>query len=682
MQTEPEHRGPRGPVLALTPDPELLDRLQPVLAAQGLALARARSLSDLIQRLAGGPPAQSGVHSKAALVLVDTAALTDPDELLALAPLTASQDGVGLPLVCLAAETDLRGRLAAVRAGATELLPRESDPIQMISRIRSLMGADAEAPPRVLVVDDQPVSALFAARVLEGAGMVTERVEDPLAVLDALQGFGPDLVLMDLHMPGASGIELTRVIREQPRFADLPIVFLSVELDPGQQLNALRVGGDDFLAKPVAPGVLVECVRRRLAWSRRRALERASQSALDPMTGLASREQLLERLDRQLAMGAASDWALLYVEHGWEASVLRRAVAAMAKVAAPDDVMARLGEHGIGVLAWRPDPEAIAGFAARLVDRIRTAVDGDGSGGLGGSFGIGWCPLRVGGDEALTLVSRARKAARLGRDGGTGGPVPYRRVSATQRPEGHGPIEAAIEEGRLQLLFQPIVDLLDATRARYEVAVRLRLPDGELLMPRAFGPVAARAGLAEQVDQWVLRAGLQALEECRAAGRILELLIPQTMASLAASHWLDDLRRAIDERDLIRLRPLIELQLPDADRHLAMAARRARELERLGIRLCLGGFSEGPRGDRVLAVVPVALVRLSLETTRDWRPERLKSLVGRIQQSGARVVAAGADGPEAIARVCAAGASLIQGPFVQPPLESMSFDFASTGAVA
>jgi DNA-binding response OmpR family regulator len=127
----------------------------------------------------------------------------------------------------------------------------------------------------VLVVDDQPVAALFAARVLESAGMLTERVGDPLAVLDALDAFVPDLVLMDLHMPGASGIELTRIIREQDRFADLPIVFLSAELDAEQQMAALRVGGDDFLAKPVAPDHLVACVRQRLARARERARRQA-----------------------------------------------------------------------------------------------------------------------------------------------------------------------------------------------------------------------------------------------------------------------------------------------------------------------------------------------------------------------------------------------------------------------
>lgn len=676
MQTMPEPRGPSGPVLVLSSNPDLVEQLRPQLTADGLGLTRVHSLGDLIVRIAPGA-GPHGASPRAALVLIDTADLADPQELLALAPLVDTAEGQNPPLLCLASETDLRGRLAALRAGAVELLPGDSDPSQVLQCIRSLMGAARGAPPRILIVDDQPVSALFAARVLEGAGMVTERVENPLAVLDVLQRLNPDLVVMDLHMPGASGIELTRIIRDHARFADLPIVFLSVELDPDQQLNALRVGGDDFLAKPVPPGVLVDCVRRRLALARRRAARTPRRGVLDPVSGLASREHLFERLDRQLGAGARPEWALIYLEHAWDQSLFQRMVALLRDQAEPEDLLARVGEHGLAILIRRAEPEVIGRFARTLADALHGALKVEDPGRA--AFGIGWCPLHPGGDEAVTLVSQARKAAQLGLRGGTGGPVPYLRAVRSVSGQERGPILGALEASRFQLLYQPILDLWDVARERYEATLRLRLADGELLPPRAFAPLVVRSGLAEQVDRWTLTACLDALAACRVSGRSVELLVPQTMTSLAAPQWLADLRESINTRDLIRSRPLIEIELVDADRNLPVAARQALELERLGIRLCIGGFCDGPRGDRVLAALPVALVRLALVGTRDWRAERLKDLVGRIQGRGGRVIAAGADAPETIARVCAAGVTLIQGPFVQPPLESMRFDFASTG---
>jgi len=119
------------------------------------------------------------------------------------------------------------------------------------------------------VVDDQPVAAKFAIQVLEGAGMHTRSLGDPRRTLEAVEAFRPDLVLMDLHMPGIDGIELTALIREHETVYATPVVFLSSELDPGRQMDTLRVGGNDFIAKPVHPKQLVATVHRNIRTFRR-----------------------------------------------------------------------------------------------------------------------------------------------------------------------------------------------------------------------------------------------------------------------------------------------------------------------------------------------------------------------------------------------------------------------------
>src|SRR3546814_10115016 len=89
-------------------------------------------------------------------------------------------------------------------------------------------------------------------------------VEDPLAVLDTLHTFKPDLILMDLYMPRCNGMELTTLIREQPEFLHTPIVFLSGESDQEVQFEVIDAGADDFLAKPVRPRHLIAAVQNRV----------------------------------------------------------------------------------------------------------------------------------------------------------------------------------------------------------------------------------------------------------------------------------------------------------------------------------------------------------------------------------------------------------------------------------
>ena len=74
-----------------------------------------------------------------------------------------------------------------------------------------------------------------------------------MKTLDALADTSPELILLDMNMPGASGQELARVIRQQDAYLSIPIVFLSAESDVGRQREAMSTGGDEFLQKPIEP---------------------------------------------------------------------------------------------------------------------------------------------------------------------------------------------------------------------------------------------------------------------------------------------------------------------------------------------------------------------------------------------------------------------------------------------
>ena len=404
-------------VLFLTHSVELAERLGSALAVWGIALQTVPTLDDLIASLGAGGPAVEGRSS--VLLLVDSAALSDPAELGALAWSLHARRGPPLDVVYLAPATDVRYRLAALRAEVTDCLNADIGPLQLAEQLAARLDAAETQSARILIVDDQAVAALFAARVLEAAGMQTERIADPLAVLEAVERFAPHLVLMDLRMPGATGIELTAIIRGQERFADLPIVFLSGEMDPHRQLDALRVGGDDFLAKPVAPSRLVDAVRARLKRSRQTAHRAPHEGRLDPQTGLATRELLLKTVDRQIQSGQVADWAVIYLECP-DRSGIAHAVPEVHALLEPGDLAARAEENGIAVLTRRagdPVPTALAESLARTLHRGSSRGMND--------FGVGWCPLSSSGGDAVTLVSRARKAARACLLDGKGQPGGY-----------------------------------------------------------------------------------------------------------------------------------------------------------------------------------------------------------------------------------------------------------------
>ena len=113
-------------------------------------------------------------------------------------------------------------------------------------------------------------------------------------VLDTMARVQPDLVLMDLHMPGLSGTELTALIRLHEAFLHTPIVFLTGDPDPEKQFEVLECGADDFLQKPIRPRHLVAAIESRVKRARALGQQRMTESSRHPATGLLARPHLLQ----------------------------------------------------------------------------------------------------------------------------------------------------------------------------------------------------------------------------------------------------------------------------------------------------------------------------------------------------------------------------------------------------
>ena len=158
---------------------------------------------------------------------------------------------------------------------------------------------------RVLVVDDHPLFRDGLAGLLATVDdvEVVGAVEDGETAVRRCAELAPDVVLMDLNMPGANGIELTALIREQETHAHTPIVFLSGESSEDLQFDAIDAGGDDFLSKPIRPRHLISAVQTRVRRHRQQESRRARLPEKDAATGLVYRKTLLEQLDACLHGG-------------------------------------------------------------------------------------------------------------------------------------------------------------------------------------------------------------------------------------------------------------------------------------------------------------------------------------------------------------------------------------------
>ncbi|MDR0578949.1 MAG: diguanylate cyclase [Candidatus Accumulibacter sp.] len=168
-------------------------------------------------------------------------------------------------MVYLGAELVIDDIVALMRSGIDITIPAEEGANSVLNCIFDLVQNFRPEKFRVLVVEDSPVAGKLIQRTLAENGIDSRAINDPGWLLEELRAYRPDLILMDMHMPRFNGVEATRALRQISAYRALPIVYLSSESNIGIQVEALRLGGDQFLNKPFNPVLLAAVVKTKIA---------------------------------------------------------------------------------------------------------------------------------------------------------------------------------------------------------------------------------------------------------------------------------------------------------------------------------------------------------------------------------------------------------------------------------
>jgi EAL domain-containing protein (putative c-di-GMP-specific phosphodiesterase class I)/DNA-binding response OmpR family regulator len=547
----------------------------------------------------------------------------------------------------------------------------------------SRTGDTQESPYRVLIVEDDRGQALFAQSVLHGAGMQAEVQMQSDGVLDAMERFKPDLVLMDLHMPGRDGMNLTMLIRQQPEYLHLPIVFLTGDPDPERQFEVLESGADDFLNKPIRPRHLIAAVSNRIQRARQRVAPSLARATINTETGLPTRTYLLQQVGA--AVQSASGGGLFFIEVGSALSLRERygyaafeqlmnqAGRRLAEVAAPHPV-ARLNDNSFLSLAASLDESALETQAARLRDGLTLNPFPIGAGEtLNLRSSIGYTPLSIGfadAGSALEATERAVLQARLKGNNLAG----YTPTQVTEDAP-----KISLEDGRFELAYQPIVAVAGSDQAQYQVLLRMRQPDGSLLPASQVIPAAESAGGIAQIDHWVLEHALYVLAERQSQGPSLRLFVsqsPRTLARESHAQWLLD---TLAERGIEGTSLVIDLRMADALIHTVTLRDFCHQLMPSGVQFCLSQFEPGREADALLTQLPLGYLRVAsryagAHTDPKLRDE-LRGIIDQAHRAGLQVIGQQIEDPQAAAAMWMGGVDFIQGNLVQAVGSELGFDF-------
>ena len=418
-------------------------------------------------------------------------------------------------VIVMSTRTDLVARMRAMRAGASGFISKPIPLEELSETLQRTLRQSAPRKEKILCVDDDQAVLAFYRATLGTAGYQVETLDTPLKLLHRLEHFRPDLVIMDHSMPGCSGADLVTMLRQDPQYLALPIIFATAHTtDSLPRHPQLLV--NDWLRKPITADSLVPAVQRQLS----RAAQMSShirKVSLRPATSLLLHEgAFLAKLEAQISQPEATEKRqlvhiivdqneyLLAKEGRQQVSLQTREIELfLSQRPEIDGCGCVIGPLSFIVLASSAD-ELFAESLQRMLTEEKWRLS---SGQF--TFSVGSTSFVPGSHLGDTLRRAEQACAEAMKSGGNRATVHNDSGVQGQAADSDRSAIALIVEKRFKLMFQPIINL-ETGETLFETFVRLESEDGQSFTPANFAALIAKhlPGGAYSLDRWLLDQAL------------------------------------------------------------------------------------------------------------------------------------------------------------------------------
>ena len=583
-------------------------------------------------------------------------------------------------------------------------------------------ASDAACAGRILVVDDMFDNRSVLKRRLVKRGFHVVEAESGPEALDLIASQAFDLVLLDVMMPGMSGLEVLEQVRQSRSSQSLPIIMVTAKSFSDDVVAALQLGADDYVTKPVDFGIALARINTQIA--RKRAAEaivvRAERQAFelveaqqqitleieekqkseaavsflanhDALTGLANRNLFNRQLDNAAAeyrLGGEA-MSLLFIDldrfkavndslgHLVGDKLLKGAASRIASFVVGRDVLARFGGDEFLILhrhaAGSTSAEDLANgivqaflepFAPAGQDLI-----------LGVSVGI--APYLDPDSSPEALIGDADVAMYAAKKSGGNRVRSFDRTladDARRRTELELELQSALKRSELRVLYQPIIALESGAIAAFEALLRWEHPQRGTISPAEFIPIAEETGLIVQIGDWVLR------EACREAmlwPDHIKVAVNLSSVQFERGNLVASVMNALAAFGL----PPARLELEITESLLLVQSNQnlltLRQLRELGVRIAMDDFGTGYSSLSYLLDFEFDKIKLDQSFVRslandDGSRAIVASISNLARNLGITTTAEGVETVEQLDFIRANGMTEVQGFYLGRPMTSAS----------
>lgn len=556
----------------------------------------------------------------------------------------------------------------------------------------------------ILVVDDNPVNVELLMDLLEDEGYTcVEGMTDPLQVTDYILAKQPDLILLDIRMPGMSGLELLEKLRRELEDTAPAVIVLTAQIDEATRHEALRLGAQDFLTKPFNHIEVLQRINNTLQLQRlisdrteradlledlveQRTRELATLSRQDPVTALPNRHVILEKLSQLqkegkkilvffIALQGLDEISRLHDYRITDQVLCELAKKIKENTALPTCLLGVWGSNKWVVLCESPITETSANeIAQSLLNTIEAPLY------------IKQLLLYVRARIGISATLEQRHAEQIIRMAAVALPTTnslwqgYSQEledTLTRRVQVRDALHLAVERNEFYLLYQPKIDIATGEICGAEALLRWESPTLGRVMPMEFIPVAEANGDIISIGKWVIAQALADLLTWRSQQLVNDdfsvavNVASQQLMQTDFSNWL------INTLLSSKLTPdVLEIEVTESGvmTDMQLAKHQLEGLSAAGFKIAIDDFGTGYSSLAYLRTLPISILKIDREFIREMhnntQDQRLTStIIDMARHFQFKTVAEGVEVPAQLELLRKMGCDFVQGFMFAPPVD-------------
>jgi len=553
----------------------------------------------------------------------------------------------------------------------------------------------------ILIVDDEMVSRYTVEVLLAQEGYTLVFAECGEEALEKAVKLIPDLMLLDVMMPGMDGFEVCQRLRANPRLAELPIVMITALDDRDSRLRGIEAGADDFMSKPFDRAELRARVRTITRLNRYRRLIETEEKLVylanyDMLTSLPNRNLLLERLRQTLTHAGRShqNVAIMALDldnfqmindgvgHEVGDNMLREIAQRLTRtVSSLGATVARLsGDEFVVIFDTNNFVKEVSEMAQLMLDNISQQMTlSNHEVVITASIGISVYPSD--GEEASVLLKNANTALARAKAAGKNTyqffTTEMNKV-ALERLILENQLRKALTHNQLCLYYQPQIDSNSGHIVGMEALLRWQHPKLGLLSPGKFVPVAEEMGLIIPIGEWVLRTACEQNKAWQRAGfPLLRVSVNVSSRQFHPANLLQTVKDALTDSGLnpsyLELELTESLLISEEDNLKNSILSVLKELKAMGVQIAIDDFGTGYSSLSYLKRFPVNTLKIDRSFIQDIGKNEddaaiTSAIIAMAHSLRLSVVAEGVENLVQLVFLQAQQCEIIQGYFFSPPI--------------